>query len=251
MDKQSQFWGNSLSVNSHTYKRDCCIKHRSIYREERGPNGYRTKEERENREKIICDICGDIFTPTHKHYRYCSNICSDEAIKRSKIKELENARKLRKKIMRYCKYCGCKFNPAVTGRKKYCSNKHYFLDKYGREEPHEREKICEWCGRPFKTRISKARACPYHAKKLAKWERKLRLRAVVHIPYSRWEIFQRDHFTCHICGNPIDMNAVAPTPYSPSLDHVIPIDHGGADADYNVKAAHFICNSKKSNRLLQ
>jgi 5-methylcytosine-specific restriction endonuclease McrA len=77
------------------------------------------------------------------------------------------------------------------------------------------------------------------------------MRSVIHVPYSRWEIFQRDNFVCHICGAPIDMNALAPTPMSPSIDHVIPIKLGGADTEDNVKAAHFICNSKKSDRLMQ
>ncbi len=43
------------------------------------------------------------------------------------------------------------------------------------------------------------------------------------------------------------MDAVAPALYSPTIDHVIPLAKGGYDTIENVKAAHFICNSKKSD----
>jgi 5-methylcytosine-specific restriction endonuclease McrA len=236
---------------AHPYQKFFNEEHRKRFHHKK-ERALRTIKEREAREKITCHICGMMFTPTNEHRIYCSGECSKEAVNQSKKKELEILRNKSRKQIRYCKYCGIEFNPAITGRWKYCSNNHYFLDVFGREEPQERTMICEWCGKEFTTRHLLARGCcDKHTKKITKWERKQRMRAVIHVPYSRWEIFQRDNFTCHICGSPIDMDASAPIPDSPSIDHVIPINYGGADAPYNVKSAHFICNSVKSDRLMQ
>ncbi len=241
----------------HPYQKFCCLKHSKQFghKKERGPNGSRTIKERQVRSQVNCKVCGDPFTSTKDNHAYCCQTCRDEGQGRidreEKWMQIIRSREQSRKKVRQCVYCGRPFNPAITGRWKYCSTRHYFLDVHGREAPEARVKQCEWCGKEFLSRISKARACKEHAKRLAKWERNLRMQAVVHVPYSRWDIFQRDQFTCHICGTPIDMRSDAPAPLSPSIDHVIPIVLGGADAEFNVKAAHFICNSKKSGRLMQ
>ncbi len=241
---------------NHPYQKFCCVKHRKEFghKKERGFNGTRTIKEKENRQQIPCKVCGDLFTPTKSNLAYCCQTCRDEGERRVEREEkwiqiIKSRERSRKKV-RHCAFCGRSFNPAVTRRWKYCSTRHYFLDVYGREAPEAKVKQCEWCGKEFVSRISRARACPEHANLLAKWERNQRVRAVLHIPYSRWEIFKRDQFMCHICGAPIDMQSSAPEPLSPSIDHVIPVVLGGADAEFNVKAAHFICNSTKSDKVL-
>ena len=35
---------------------------------------------------------------------------------------------------------------------------------------------------------------------------------------------------------------------SASIDHVVPISHGGLDAWHNVRLAHWICNVRRSDR---
>lgn len=62
---------------------------------------------------------------------------------------------------------------------------------------------------------------------------------------SRWRVHERDGWTCHICGDPVDRNAVVPDLASPVLDHVIPLARGGAHSEANLKTAHFYCNSVK------
>ncbi|MFD6364360.1 HNH endonuclease [Streptomyces roseolus] len=54
---------------------------------------------------------------------------------------------------------------------------------------------------------------------------------------------------CHLCGEVIDREQTAPQPLAPTLDHVIPIARGGGHTMVNVRAAHFICNSSKSDRM--
>jgi 5-methylcytosine-specific restriction endonuclease McrA len=232
----------------HPYQKFCCQQHRKKFghKQERL---IRTQKEREARGQKVCSICGSLWFSTRDHPYYCSDQCSDVAEKRGHKQWNKDNYIAALPKKRVCLYCGEEFE--AIGKRKFCRDEHGYLYLYGRELPKEHTKQCEWCGSIFITRYQKARACPKHAKRLANWERKQRMLAVVHVPYSRWEIFQRDNFLCHICGAPIDMNAPAPLPYSPSIDHVIPIKHGGADASYNVMASHFICNSKKSDRLMQ
>lgn len=71
-------------------------------------------------------------------------------------------------------------------------------------------------------------------------------------PVTRDWIFQRDKYICHICGlccskwaqleqgERVD-NATA------TLDHVVPIDLGGAHAIWNIATACYGCNTEKAN----
>lgn len=68
-------------------------------------------------------------------------------------------------------------------------------------------------------------------------------------PYSRRSIFERDNFTCRLCHKPIDMSLLWPHRMSATIDHIVPIAAGGADAPDNVQAAHFTCNSQKSSKM--
>ena len=55
--------------------------------------------------------------------------------------------------------------------------------------------------------------------------------------------------TCWLCLRPIDMTAAPRTRWSWSLDHVIPINRGGAPLDRsNARAAHYGCNSARGDR---
>jgi len=62
---------------------------------------------------------------------------------------------------------------------------------------------------------------------------------------SRLAIYERDDWTCHICGDQVDRNAQVPDLAAPVLDHVIPIVRGGPHTEDNLKTAHFYCNSVK------
>lgn len=61
------------------------------------------------------------------------------------------------------------------------------------------------------------------------------------------KVFERDAFTCQLCRHPLDAGFRHPHPFSPSLDHVIPLSRGGSHMESNVQAAHLICNIIKSD----
>ena len=71
-----------------------------------------------------------------------------------------------------------------------------------------------------------------------------------HEDIDRNRVFAADDFTCKLCGDPLDMAAKFPAPLSPTIDHIIPLNKGGAHLYANVQAAHFVCNSAKGDRIL-
>lgn len=60
-------------------------------------------------------------------------------------------------------------------------------------------------------------------------------------------LLERDGWRCGICGKSIPKKALYPDPLSPSLDHVVPLAQGGKHEKRNAQAAHFMCNSTKSD----
>ena len=61
------------------------------------------------------------------------------------------------------------------------------------------------------------------------------------------EVYERDGWVCHICGDSVDKSAKWPDPMSPSLDHVKPLSKGGHHVLGNVQLAHLECNVRKGN----
>lgn len=55
---------------------------------------------------------------------------------------------------------------------------------------------------------------------------------------------------CYMCGNPIDYQAGPQHPESYVVDHVTPLEKGGADTIDNKRPAHRKCNSLKGTRIV-
>ncbi len=57
---------------------------------------------------------------------------------------------------------------------------------------------------------------------------------------------------CGICGRPVDKALKWPHPFSPTVDHIIPIDKGGHPSDIsNLQLAHWCCNRRKSDKVYE
>lgn len=65
------------------------------------------------------------------------------------------------------------------------------------------------------------------------------------------QVAERDNFLCHICGDVVDMGLPRTSRFGATLDHVIPISRGGKDCLENLRLAHWICNVRKSNKLIE
>jgi predicted nucleic acid-binding Zn ribbon protein len=72
------------------------------------------------------------------------------------------------------------------------------------------------------------------------------------VKYERFDkrgVFARDNWTCQICGLPVEREEKFPAPFSPSIDHIIPISRGGDHIPENTQCTHLSCNMRKSNNL--
>jgi 5-methylcytosine-specific restriction endonuclease McrA len=66
------------------------------------------------------------------------------------------------------------------------------------------------------------------------------------VEYADIDIFERDGWRCHLCGKKIARTASRMSANGATIDHLIPLSLGGADAPFNVAAAHRRCNAAKS-----
>lgn len=112
---------------------------------------------------------------------------------------------------------------------------------------------CERCGSPFLALShgsELARFCSEQcARRANRSRRRARERNAEVERYSRFAIFERDGWRCHLCRFEVVRDAVAPHPLAPTIDHLLPLALGGADAAVNVATAHFLCNSIKGDRI--
>ncbi len=56
------------------------------------------------------------------------------------------------------------------------------------------------------------------------------------------EIYERDKWICQLCKIKVNKLLKYPNPFSPSLDHIIPLSLGGTHERKNVQLAHLGCN---------
>ena len=82
-------------------------------------------------------------------------------------------------------------------------------------------------------------------------KRRARKRGVEVESVTPKDIYERDNWTCYLCGKKINKTSKAPHPKSPSLDHVVPICKGGGHTPENIKAAHLQCNQSKGGKTLE
>lgn len=66
--------------------------------------------------------------------------------------------------------------------------------------------------------------------------------------FTRESVYERDGWVCGICGGLVDKTLRHPDKMSASLDHIIPLSHGGTHTLGNVQCSHLTCNVAKGNR---
>lgn len=80
-------------------------------------------------------------------------------------------------------------------------------------------------------------------------ERRARLLGNASEPFDPREVYDRDGWICGICDGAVDPALAFPASGSVSLDHVVPVSHGGPHTRENTRCSHLGCNSKRGNRV--
>jgi 5-methylcytosine-specific restriction endonuclease McrA len=101
--------------------------------------------------------------------------------------------------------------------------------------------------RPEQNRVN-ARWRENNPDKVRDWgpRRRARARGAARIDrIDRVAIYERDNYTCYLCGRICDPNAPRATPHKLTLDHVIPLARGGTHTADNLRVACWSCNCSK------
>lgn len=200
---------------------------------------------------LTCDVCGAPFQHLAQGQR--PKRCSDECRKIHEKRRLADFRARqpvvlgpkpapakRVAVLFPCAECAAPIKTLRPGRPVYCPD-----CRRARRNAQAREfqrAYREEHGAGYGTRYFEARASYASA-------RRARVRgARVGKPFTRKEIFDRDAWRCGFCGEAIDPALKWPDPGSVSLDHIVPLIHGGEHSRENTRAAHLGCNSADGNR---
>ena len=112
---------------------------------------------------------------------------------------------------------------------------------------------CAICGEAFTALAASPSSAPIYcspacARRATKARRRARKRGAFVQNVSRRQVFERDRWTCQLCGRRVARAKQAPHPKAPVLDHIIPLAKGGTHEPRNTQCAHFLCNSLKGDR---
>lgn len=106
---------------------------------------------------------------------------------------------------------------------------------------------CRDCGVEFTTDQPAQTYCSPICTKRDHHSRRRRRKHDAHVEdVHRLKVYDRDDWTCRLCGKPVDRDAEVPEHLAPTLDHIVPLALGGDHSYANVQCAHFICNARKS-----
>lgn len=114
--------------------------------------------------------------------------------------------------------------------------------------PEGRQSSCLKCQRQWPLR-NPERVREYRRTRSDSQQRRIRAAGVPTESISRLIVAERDEWTCGFCGGTVDQDLRWPDPMSWSIDHVVPIAHGGAHLYSNVRLAHVRCNVREGGRI--
>lgn len=198
-----------------------------------------------------CSICGRLLWSGSNSRPADSRVCRPcRAVRRVDRPEMQREA---------CEQCGTTLlRPHPSKGQRFCSRACCYLSRKGVapqwRTPRIRVLSCAECGTAVITTgtVVVCGACKPQRER-EQWQRKNRRRRAVKRgatsePYTLAEIAVRDGRRCQLCRRKVNMNLRAPNRMAPTIDHVIPIFHGGDDTRANVQLAHYGCNSRKRDR---
>lgn len=207
----------------------------------------------------ICEYCGEPFQRTKRpkdDCKYCSRSCGSLGPRYGTKEEYDRIlrdKERKKEVGEYqrilhrldkskqiefliCQECGALFLYSGMGRpKKTCS---------------------EECEIKRKKKVNRINA------REGKKRNKIRKRVKDFTGYDSTltveKVYEKDNGICYLCGELCDWNdyqiidnAFIAGPHYPSRDHVVPLSRGGRHIYNNIRLAHMICNSLKSDKTVE
>lgn len=206
-----------------------------------------------------CKMCGKHFLAKRRcRSDYCSSKCANKFVNKLRLEALALKRIGNKKaITRGIKTL---IELASLLRIQRRNNKNF-----GSTVGKKYHKNCKSCGIRF-TYIQEQGCPPYYCndcrknkkievrlkgKRIAKAKRRAKERCVRADKIDPFDIFDRDEWTCKICGCKTPKHKRGTyDPDAPELDHILPLSKGGEHKILNVQCACRKCNQSKGNKLL-
>lgn len=201
----------------------------------------------------VCEVCGTAFQASYQKQRTCGRACGvlvNAHIVQAKLNAKAPASKV---AWHRCTKC---LAPYTSRGGRRCG--HAAAPRHARRSAEWRTtKPCFDCGvdlviNRYNMRRLRCDGCVVEQgrrdKQHARDRRRARERDAFIEQVHRLRIYKRDGYRCKLCGRKLKMDAVAPHPKSPTIDHVVPLAQGGLHEARNVQAAHFLCNAIKGDR---
>jgi 5-methylcytosine-specific restriction endonuclease McrA len=226
-----------------------------------------------------CVICGSIFkVDIYANKRVtCSDDCKAIAIKRSaqraavlgsasnreagKKRQKEKIDKLLQSKRADKGLCVCCLSVMELQNRSTCSNCTSFITKLIEKLQRNRKvKRCKVCDMEFTNEVSQSssvcsRSCYRKTEKaviaIDKCKIKRRKATAAIESIGRRSIFKRDNWTCQYCGQCVVQYKANGwlSGNEATLDHVIPLSHGGSHSVDNVVTACRDCNTQKGAKM--
>ncbi len=190
------------------------------------------------RRSAVCIGCGIGFVRAvpSPDQKYCVRACFIKNVKKTR-KSLQRKLPVSKKSY-ICKNCGERFHKKSNGKGKYCSSKCAIKDM---------KKIvvvsCSTCGDKIERSPSGVNPTNYCGRECQRKRGSKKKKHKIN-PLLRWEILERDNFTCIYC------NATGEDGVKLHVDHFIPRSRGGKDEKGNLVTSCFDCNVGKADRIV-
>jgi len=194
-----------------------------------------------------CAVCGIEFA--HKHANGGKNVCCSRECGFKYIRQQANIGKS----------CYCEWKHCINCNKPFQARTPKAVTCCKVEKPEKQPRKCKDCGitvASFKHYCgvcahlrtkTKAKAFRKANRRTLKARRRAKKKSVVNAPVSLKAIVRAHGSICHICGVQV-LIGVKGGPMMPTMDHVVPLALGGWHDLLNLRVAHFICNSRKSDK---
>jgi 5-methylcytosine-specific restriction endonuclease McrA len=206
-----------------------------------------------------CVICSGEIRADKRGPRspYCSRDCGEKA---------RTIAKRRGPFQKTCLLCQTRF-VSKQSHARYCSQNCYkssnatrAQDRWKRLNPRPAKYVytCDFCATEIVRDSPLGGYRRYHAEcsveaKRARYRKKtVRRQTKTTQPsgVSLMQIVERDGWTCWLCKEPVDSGLPRTSRMGATVDHVVPLSKGGSDELDNLRLAHWICNNKKSDKLV-